>query len=176
MSKIYIIGAVPTGDLGISDDHRALRDTHKAIQARRRKLIQRHKIHKAGIDGKSCARLAVLCAWMARSDKGQVFVCEDRLPLLLEGIVAQIGDFVAQSQHPAEALVHLERVSVASQDQGRAYDVALALLYYVMCGQRVRNGATGETVEPLLPFHVVIEDVRGILSRAYVSFMTSADS
>ncbi|ALD62041.1 hypothetical protein ml_239 [Mollivirus sibericum] len=173
MSKIYIIGTVPTGDLGISDDHRALRDTHGAIQARRRKLIQRRKIHKAGIDGKSCARLAVLCAWMARSGKGQVFVCEELLPLLLEDIVAQIGDFVAQSQHPAEALVHLKRVSLASQDRGRPHDIALALLHYVMCGQRVRNGATGETVEPLLPFRVVIDDVRGILSRAHEAFVNS---
>lgn len=68
MSKFYLIESGPKGTASAADDYRAILDTYKAIRDRRRELAQRrNRAHGDAADPKSCAHLARLCAWMART-------------------------------------------------------------------------------------------------------------
>ncbi|AJF97453.1 hypothetical protein TW95_gp0719 [Pandoravirus inopinatum] len=174
MSKFYIVEPVPTGHIGIAEDHHAILNIYNAIQDRKRELAQRHKTRRDIIDSKSCAHLARLCGWMARAQY-ETLIAKERIALALIRVAEQARDFVGRhgSDRPAKAIEHLERLSRDPQDRNAPYDMALALLSYAMCGHKMRDGAMGETVEPLLSFSVAVQDIRGILGRAHASFLTT---
>lgn len=178
MSKFYLIESGPKGTTSVADDYRAILDTYKAIRDRRRELAQRrNRTHGDVADPKSCAHLARLCAWMARTGD-ETLIPKERLALIPTRIAEQAQDFVGrfESDRPPEAIKHLKRLSRVSQDRNAPHDAALALLNYALCGHRTRNGTTGETRGPLLPFGVVVDDLRGILARAHASFSVPSSS
>ncbi|ATE82232.1 hypothetical protein psal_cds_792 [Pandoravirus salinus] len=95
MSKFYIVGPGPKGPVSTSEDQHAIVVTYNAIRDRRKKLAQRHRPRRDTVDNKSCACLARLCAWMARSED-ETLVAEERLALVSARIVEQAQDFVGQ--------------------------------------------------------------------------------